>query len=317
MNSNARSFVTGHRGMVGSAIVRRLQAGGYDNLLLRTHAELDLLDQRAVHHSLAEQHPDSFFIAAAKLGSSQVNNQHRADFLYQKLVIETNLIHGAHQAGEERLMLPCLRCICPRDCPQSIKEQYLPTGPLEAANEPYAIAKIVDVKLCEATNVRTSCSTSAQCRPTCTARTTTTLQTAMCCWRCYARRKRLKNGDPDLHARGSGAPPRKFVYADDLADPCVFLMKTGYSRPFICIGTSKDLKIEQPAKDCDGRGGLRRGHRLRPQQARRYAAQAALCQPHVRFGLASRDRLRGWHRAALPSLSIQCLSLAVPKASFC
>ncbi|HYN62078.1 MAG TPA: NAD-dependent epimerase/dehydratase family protein, partial [Rubrivivax sp.] len=138
MDKHARIFVTGHRGMVGSAIVRRLQAGGYDNLLLRTHAELDLLDQRAVFDFLAEQRPDYIFIAAAKVGGIQANNLHRADFLYQNLVIETNLVHGAHRAGVQRLMFLGSSCIYPRDCPQPIKEEYLLTGPLEATNEPYA-----------------------------------------------------------------------------------------------------------------------------------------------------------------------------------
>ena len=149
MDRNARIFVTGHRGMVGSAIVRRLDAGGYTGIVTRTHAELDLLDQASVHAFLAECKPDYIFIAAARVGGIQANNTYRADFLYQNLMIEANLIQGAHQAGVQQLMFLGSSCIYPRDCPQPIREEYLLTGPLEQTNEPYAIAKIAGVKLCE------------------------------------------------------------------------------------------------------------------------------------------------------------------------
>ena len=147
--SPAKIFVTGHRGMVGSAIVRRLRTAGHGNLLLRTHAELNLLDQRAVHDFLQREQPDYIFIAAAKVGGIQANNLYRADFLYQNLMIEANLIHGAHSAGVQRLMFLGSSCIYPRDCPQPIKEDYLLTGPLEPTNEAYAIAKITGLKLAQ------------------------------------------------------------------------------------------------------------------------------------------------------------------------
>ena len=169
MDRTARIFVTGHRGMVGSAIVRRLQAGGYTNLVLRSRAELDLLDQRAVHGFLAEHKPDHIFIAAAKVGGIQANNQYRADFLYENLAIEANLIHGAHLAGVQRLMFLGSSCIYPRDCAQPIKEEYLLTGPLEATNEPYAIAKIAGVKLCESYNPAPRTTRSSR-RGACTTR---------------------------------------------------------------------------------------------------------------------------------------------------
>ena len=145
-------FVTGHRGMVGSAIVRRLQAAGYTNVITRGRSELDLLDQRAVHHFMADERPAYIFIAAAKVGGIQANNLYRADFIYQNLMIEANLIHGAHLAGVQRLMFLGSSCIYPRDCPQPIKEEYLLTGSLEQTNEPYAIAKIAGIKLCESYN---------------------------------------------------------------------------------------------------------------------------------------------------------------------
>src|SRR3954469_13917925 len=149
MDKQARIYVAGHRGMVGSALCRRLAAGGYSNVLTRTHHELDLLDQRAVHKFLADEKPDYLFIAAAKVGGIQANDTFRAEFLYQNLVIEANLIHGAHLAGVQRLMFLGSSCIYPRDCPQPIREEYLLTGPLEATNEPYALAKIAGIKLCE------------------------------------------------------------------------------------------------------------------------------------------------------------------------
>ena len=152
LSPRSKIFVTGHRGMVGSALVRRLQSLGYTDLVTRTRAELDLLDQRAVHAFLAEQRPDYLFIAAAKVGGIQANDRLRADFLYQNLVIEANLIHGAHLAGVQRLMFLGSSCIYPRDCPQPIKEEYLLTGPLEPTNEPYALAKIAGIKLCESYN---------------------------------------------------------------------------------------------------------------------------------------------------------------------
>jgi GDP-L-fucose synthase len=149
LNKNARIFVAGHRGMVGSALVRRLEAGGYTNLLTRNRIQLDLLDQRAVFEFLQLHRPDYIFIAAAKVGGIHANNSYRADFIYQNLAIEANLIHGAHLAGIERLCFLGSSCIYPRDCPQPIKEEYLLSGPLEPTNEPYAVAKIAGIKLCE------------------------------------------------------------------------------------------------------------------------------------------------------------------------
>lgn len=149
---NAPIYVAGHRGMVGSAVVRRLQKAGYTNIVTRTRAELDLLDQKAVHNFLNDVKPAYVFVAAAKVGGIHANNVYRADFLYQNLVIEANLIHGSHLAGVERLMFLGSSCIYPRDCPQPIKEEYLLTGQLEQTNEPYAIAKIAGIKLAESYN---------------------------------------------------------------------------------------------------------------------------------------------------------------------
>ena len=149
LTTDSKIYVAGHRGMVGSAIVRTLKAKGYTNIVVRTREALDLLDQKAVHAFLQQEKPDYLFIAAAKVGGIHANNTLRADFIYQNLQIESNLIHGAHLAGVQRLMFLGSSCIYPRNCPQPIREEYLLTGPLEPTNEAYAIAKIAGIKLSE------------------------------------------------------------------------------------------------------------------------------------------------------------------------
>jgi GDP-L-fucose synthase len=260
MDKHARIFVTGHRGMVGSAIVRRLQAGGYDNLLLRTHSELDLLDQRAVFDFLAQQKPDYVFIAAAKVGGIQANSEYRADFLYQNLVIEANLIHGAHQAGVQRLMFLGSSCIYPRDCPQPIKEEYLLTGPLEATNEPYAIAKIAGVKLCESYR-RQYGRQYVSVMPTNLYGPNDNYDLANSHVLPALIRKAHEakaRGDANYMVWGSGTPRREFLYVDDLADACVFLMETGYDGSLLNVGTGEDVTIRELAEtvmDVVGFGG--------------------------------------------------------------
>ena len=154
MDKNAKIFVAGHRGMVGSAIVRRLQSAGYTGVITRGRSELDLLDQKAVHAFLAAEKPDYLYIAAAKVGGIQANNVYRADFIYQNLMIEANLIHGAHEAGIQRLMFLGSSCIYPKMAPQPMSEDALLTGLLEPTNEPYAIAKIAGIKMCDAYNAQ-------------------------------------------------------------------------------------------------------------------------------------------------------------------
>jgi len=250
MNRDASIFVTGHRGMVGSAIVRRLAAAGYTGIITRTHAELDLLDQASVHAFLAESKPDYIFIAAARVGGIQANNIYRADFLYQNLMIEANLIQGAHLAGVQRLMFLGSSCIYPRDCPQPIREEYLLTGPLEQTNEPYAIAKIAGVKLCESYN-RQHGRQYISAMPTNLygANDNYDLASSHVLPALIRKAHEAKlRGDSELVVWGTGTPRREFLYVDDLADACVHLMEQGYDGPLVNIGTGQDVTIRELAE---------------------------------------------------------------------
>ena len=250
MSSTPKILVTGARGMVGSALVRRLQAGGYSNVLAPTRDELDLLDQRAVYAYLAQHRPDYVFIAAARVGGIQANNLYRADFIAQNLIIETNLIEGAHRAGVQRLMFLGSSCIYPRDCPQPIKEDYLLTGPLEPTNEPYAIAKIAGIKLCEAYNAQHG-RQYVSVMPTNLYGPNDNYDLANSHVLPALLRKahdaKLR-GDASYTVWGSGKPKREFLYVDDLADACVHLMQTGYDGPLLNIGTGQDVTIRELAE---------------------------------------------------------------------
>ncbi len=249
MPSDARIFVTGHRGMVGSALVRRLQSRGYTQILTRTRAELDLLDQAAVYRYLVEHRPDYIFVAAAKVGGILANDTERADFLFQNLQIELNLIHGAHRAGVQRLQFLGSSCIYPRDCPQPIREEYLLTGPLEPTNEPYAIAKIAGVKLAESYS-RQHGRQYISVMPTNLygPGDNYDLQTSHVLPALIRKAHEAKlRGDEVLTVWGSGKPRREFLYVDDLAEACVLLMEKGYDGPLINVGCGEDLSIRELA----------------------------------------------------------------------
>jgi len=248
--ADAKIFVTGHRGMVGSAIVRRLQAGGYSNVVTRSRSELDLLNQQAVQAYLHTEKPDYIYIAAGTVGGIQANNSYRADFLYQNLMIEANLIHGAHLADVQRLMFLGSSCIYPRDCPQPIREDYLLTGPLEPTNEPYAIAKIAGIKLAENYNRQydrqyVSVMPTNLYGPNDNYDLATSHVLPALLHKAHLAKQR---GDPEFVVWGSGTPRREFLYVDDLADACVHLAEREYEGPLINIGTGEDVTIRELAE---------------------------------------------------------------------
>ncbi len=249
MNQQQRIFVAGHRGMVGSAIVRRLNSKGYEHLLLRGRDSLDLTDQAAVYSYLAETRPDVVVIAAAKVGGIQANNQFRAEFLHQNLVMQSNLIEGAHRAGVQRLMFLGSSCIYPRDCPQPIREEYLLTGPLEPTNEPYAIAKIAGIKLCESYNRQygrqyVSVMPTNLYGPNDNYDLHNSHVVPALLRKAHEAKQR---GDSELVVWGSGTPRREFLYVDDLADACVHLLEAGYDGPLVNIGCGEDVSIRELA----------------------------------------------------------------------
>jgi GDP-L-fucose synthase len=246
--------------MVGSALVRTLKQKGYRNLLTRARAELDLLDQQAVYSFLRQEKPDYIFIAAAKVGGIQANNLYRAQFIHENLVIESNLIHGAYQAGVQDLCFLGSSCIYPRDCPQPIREEYLLTGPLEATNEPYAIAKIAGIKLCESYN-RQYGTRYVSAMPTNLygPNDNYDLQNSHVLPALIRKAHEAKvRGERELVVWGSGKPRREMLYVDDMADACVFLMEKGVADGFYNVGIGDDATIRELAQtvmDVVGFGG--------------------------------------------------------------
>ncbi|MDY7547879.1 GDP-L-fucose synthase [Glaciimonas sp. CA11.2] len=251
MDRSAKIYIAGHRGMVGSAIARNLLAKGYSNILTRTHKDLDLLDQAAVQAFIQDQKPDYIFLAAAKVGGIQANNIQRADFIYQNLMIEGNLIHAAHLAGVERLLFLGSSCIYPRDCMQPIKEEYLLTGPLESTNEPYAIAKIAGIKLCESYNRQygrqyVSAMPTNLYGPNDNYDLDNSHVLPALLRKAYEAQQRR---ELSLELWGSGAPMREFLYVDDMADACVFLMEHAEIKDGLFnIGTGIDVTIRELAE---------------------------------------------------------------------
>lgn len=250
IDKQTRIYVAGHRGMVGSAIVRRLQAGDYANILTITHADLDLTNQSAVAEFFLKQKPDYVFMAAAKVGGIHANNSCRADFIYQNLMMEANIVHAAWQAGVRRLLFLGSSCIYPRDCPQPIKEEYLLTGPLEQTNEPYAIAKIAGIKLCENYN-RQYGTQYVSVMPTNLygPNDNYDLNNSHVLPALIRKAHDAKlRGDKELVVWGSGIPMREFLYVEDMADACVFLMENGVASGLFNVGTGKDVTIRELAE---------------------------------------------------------------------
>ena len=259
MDKTSKIFVTGHRGLVGSALVRALTRHGYKHLCMRRRSELDLLDQQAVHRFMAAERPDYIFIAAGKVGGILANSTQRADFIYQNIMIAANTIHAAHQAGVSRLMFLGSSCIYPRDCPQPIKEEYFLSGTLEATNDSYAIAKITGIKMCEAFN-RQHGTRYVATMPTNLYGPGDHYDLANSHVLPALIRKvheARENGADKVVIWGTGAPRREFLYCDDLADACVFLMERNDELlascegrpPFINIGCGTDVTIRELAHE--------------------------------------------------------------------
>ncbi|AOJ64298.1 GDP-fucose synthetase [Burkholderia ubonensis] len=250
LEKGAKIFVAGHRGMVGSALVRCLEARGYTNILTRTRAELDLLDQAAVREFMREERPDYVFVAAAKVGGIYANNTYGADFIYENLVVETNVIDSAHRAGVDRLCFLGSSCIYPRECPQPIREEYLLTGPLEPTNEPYAIAKIAGVKMCESYNRQhgrhyVSVMPTNLYGPNDNYDLNNSHVLPALIRKAHEAKAR---GDSEYVVWGSGRPMREFLYVDDLAAACVFLMEQGIGEGLYNVGTGEDVTIRELAE---------------------------------------------------------------------
>ena len=243
-------LVAGARGMVGSALVRRLRSAGYTRVLAPLRAELDLQHATATRDWLQREKPAYIFIAAAKVGGIHANNTFRAQFLHENLAIADNLIDGAHQAGVQRLMFLGSSCIYPKLAAQPIREDSLLTGPLEPTNEPYAIAKIAGVKMCEAYNAQYGRQyVSAMPTNLYGPNDNYDLQTSHVLPALIrkAHEARLR-GDSEYVVWGSGTPMREFLYVDDLADACVHMMERGYDGPLVNIGTGQDVTIRELAE---------------------------------------------------------------------
>jgi len=259
MDKHARIYVAGHRGMVGSAILRNLAGRGYSNLLTRTRSELDLLDQAAVRAFMQAERPDYLFMAAALVGGIQANNTRRADFIYENMLIEANVMQGAHMAGVERLLFLGSSCIYPRDCPQPMKEAYLLTGPLEPTNEPYAIAKIAGIKLAESFN-RQYGRHYVSVMPTNLYGPNDNYDLAGSHVLPALIRKvheATQRGDAELVVWGSGKPMREFLHVDDMADACVFLMEHAeIVDGMFNVGTGTDVTIRELAETVMQMGGF-------------------------------------------------------------
>ncbi len=250
MEKNARIYVAGHRGMVGSAIVRKLIAEGYSNLVLRTSGELDLRNQSAVNEFFEHQKPEYVFLSAAKVGGIQANNIYRAQFLYENLMIESNIIHASYVCGVKKLLFLGSSCIYPKLAPQPLQEESLLTGLLEQTNEPYAIAKIAGIKLCEAYRDQYGCNfISAMPTNLYGPNDNYDLNNSHVLPALIRKFHTAKNeGTDHVEVWGTGSPMREFLHVDDLADACYFLMQNYSEKMFVNVGTGEDLTIKALAE---------------------------------------------------------------------
>jgi GDP-L-fucose synthase len=247
MNKAAKIFVAGHRGLVGSAIWRELERQGYNNLLARTRKELDLLDPAAVREFYAKEQPEYVIDAAAKVGGILANNSQPAAFLYENLQIQNNLIHGAYQAGVKKLLFLGSSCIYPKLAPQPMKEEYLLSGPLEPTNEWYAVAKIAGIKMCQAFRRQHGCNfISAMPTNMYGPNDNYDLQTSHVLPALIRKFHEAKlHRAPSVVCWGTGSPMREFLYSDDCARACIFLLEHYSEEQFINVGSNSEVSIRE------------------------------------------------------------------------
>jgi len=249
VEKSAKIYVAGHRGMVGSSIVRGLQKRGFTNLITRNSSELDLKNQQAVDDFFALEQPEYVFLAAAKVGGIVANNTYRADFLYENLAIQNHVIHASYQNAVKKLMFLGSSCIYPKLAPQPLKESYLLTGPLEPTNEPYAIAKIAGIKMCEAYRDQYGCNfISVMPTNLYGPNDNYSLENSHVLPAMIRKFHEAKqNKLPSMTLWGTGSPMREFLHADDLAEACLYLMETYSERELVNVGTGEDVTIKELA----------------------------------------------------------------------
>ena len=260
MNLKSKIYIAGHRGLVGSALLRSLAAKGYNNLVLRTHAELELRDQAAVQAFFAAEKPEYVILAAAKVGGIHANNTYPAEFIHDNLVIQSNIIHSAWQHNVDRLLFLGSSCIYPKECPQPMKEEYLLTGPLEPTNRPYALAKIAGIEMCHAYNRQYGTKFMAA-MPTNLygPNDNYDLNNSHVMPALIRKMHEAKQrGDKEVVVWGTGTPKREFLYSDDMADACLYLLEQPESKlselfnderpPLVNIGCGVDLSIRELAE---------------------------------------------------------------------
>ena len=245
MNKNDKIYIAGHRGMVGSAIERLLKKEGYTNLITRTSKELDLRNQQAVNDFFAKEKPDYVFMSAAKVGGILANNIYRAEFIYDNLMIELNVVHAAHQHQVKKMLFLGSSCIYPKMAPQPIKEEYLLTGILEETNEPYAIAKIAGIKLCESYRRQYGANFISVMPTNLYGPNDNYDPQSSHLFASFIRKFTLakRNGDKVIEIWGDGSPKREFLHVDDMADACYFLMQNYDGDEIFNIGTGTDVSV--------------------------------------------------------------------------
>ncbi|MDO9287287.1 MAG: GDP-L-fucose synthase [Thermodesulfovibrionales bacterium] len=269
MEYNSKIYVAGHRGLVGSAILRRLESEGYKNIIHRARKELDLTRQSAVEAFFEKEKPEYVFLAAAKVGGIHANSTYPAEFIYSNLMVQANVINAAHIYGVGKLLFLGSSCIYPRDCPQPMKEEYLLSGYLEPTNEPYAVAKIAGIRMCQSYN-RQYGTNFISVMPTNLygPNDNFDLMDSHVLPALIRKFHEAKvNDKPYVEVWGSGNPKREFLFVDDLADACLFLMENYDKKEIINIGTGEDVTVKELAetvKEVVGYGGEIRFDKTRP-----------------------------------------------------